>query len=418
MQNRPYTVGTVNPDSSRERSGETAALQGLAAPAAKRRSPLRRLLAAAIIALGFLYIAFLGLSSFPRDNAAQRDFIQYWAAGRLIVHHQNAYDLDAIYALEKSAGMHRNRARISISPPVALELAAPLGLVGPKLGLVLWLLAQLGSLGLSLWLLWVAFGRPNSRYHLLGFLFAPTIACQLAGQLGIFFLLSLALFLCLHRTGPFLAGAVLFPFALKPHLFLPLALCLLLWSLFRRRFSMLAGFVAALGLSCAASLYFDPHAWAHYSVLMRQFGILNDFIPAPSVALRFLIAPSAVWIQFVPEAAACLWAAWFFWTHRHEWEWSDHGLLVLLVAELCAPYGWFFDESVLFPAILAGIYRAVEGRKSLAPIFLFGGVALVETVFGKPLQGYYYIWTTPAWLAWYLYATRFHPRPAVDTDIP
>jgi hypothetical protein len=27
----------------------------------------------------------------------------------------------------------------------------------------------------------------------------------------------------------------------------------------------------------------------------------------------------------------------------------------------------------------------------------------------------FYIWTTPAWLAWYLYATRKNLEPAVDS---
>lgn len=406
------------PASSESMSNPAAHGKDAAGRPAPKQSRLRRFLAACIIAFGFLYLALLGLSSFPRDNAAQRDFIEYWAAGRLILHHANPYDQQAIYALEKQAGMHRDRARISISPPVALELAAPLGLVGPTLGLVLWLLAELGCLGISLWLLWVVFGRPNSRYHLLGFLFAPTIACQLAGQIGIFLLLSLALFLYLHRTQPFLAGAVLLPFALKPHLFLPFAVALLLWMIVSRRFSLAFGWATSLGASCAISLYFDPRAWAHYFKLMREFRILDAFIPALSVALRFLIHPAAVWIEFVPEILACAWAAWFFWTRREQWNWCDHGLLVLLVAAFCAPYGWFFDESVLFPAILAGIYRAVAARKSVAPIFVIGTCALVETVLGTPLQGYHYIWTTPACLGWYLYATWPTRRAAQTSTSP
>lgn len=368
-------------------------------------SVLRRLVAAGIIALGCLYIGLLGLSSFPRDNAAQRDFIEYWAAGQLLVHDQNPYDQDAVYALEKQAGMRHQGVRISLSPPVALEFAAPLGLIGPKLGLVIWLLAQLGGVGLAAALLWAALGRPDSRYHLLAFLFAPAVACQLAGQLGNFFLLALALFLYLHRTRPFLAGAMLFPFALKPHLFLPFALCLLLWVVLRGRWAMLAGWTVALGASCGASLWLDQQAWPQYVRLTQESPMIHSFVPALSVAVRFWIRPRAIWIEFVPEAAACAWAAWFFWTRRREWDWLDHGLLVLLVAEMCSPYGWFTDETVLFAAVLAGIYRAVEGRRTLVPIFVVGTVALVEVLLGRPLESYWYLWTTPAWLGWYLYAT-------------
>jgi hypothetical protein len=33
------------------------------------------------------------------------------------------------------------------------------------------------------------------------------------------------------------------------------------------------------------------------------------------------------------------------------------------------------------------------------------GVALIEVIAVVPLTSQYFLWTTPAWLAWYLYAT-------------
>jgi hypothetical protein len=88
------------------------------------------------------------------------------------------------------------------------------------------------------------------------------------------------------------------------------------------------------------------------------------------------------------------------------WDWGHHGLLVLLVSVACAPYAWFTDEAVLLPAVLAGLYAATELRRSLLPLALFGGVALIEVLRAVPLTSPYYLWTPLAWLAWYLYATR------------
>jgi len=83
----------------------------------------------------------------------------------------------------------------------------------------------------------------------------------------------------------------------------------------------------------------------------------------------------------------------------------DQGLLLLLVSAMCTPYGWFFDETMLLPAVLAGLYRAVDGRRSVWPLALFAGVSLVEILASVQITSPYYLWTTPAWLAWYLYAT-------------
>jgi hypothetical protein len=63
------------------------------------------------------------------DKAAtERDFIQYWAAGRQLIQGGNPYDIAAILRLERAAGLEADKAMVSFSPPVALILAFPLEL--------------------------------------------------------------------------------------------------------------------------------------------------------------------------------------------------------------------------------------------------------------------------------------------------
>jgi hypothetical protein len=81
------------------------------------------------------------------------------------------------------------------------------------------------------------------------------------------------------------------------------------------------------------------------------------------------------------------------------------GLLALLISVLCAPYAWIFDEAVLLPALLFGVYRAIESKRSLLPIVAICSVGLVEYFRCFSISTHWYTWTTPAWLAWYLYAT-------------
>jgi hypothetical protein len=128
-------------------------------------------------------------------------------------------------------------------------------------------------------------------------------------------------------------------------------------------------------------------------------------VPTLSVSLRFLVARNEVWLQLVPEGAVCVWALWFFFTRRERWGWMHEGLLVLLVSAACTPYAWFSDECILLPAVLAGLYRAAGSRRLLVLFGLISGVALIEVLESVQLTTPYYLWTTPAWLAWYLIAT-------------
>lgn len=368
-------------------------------------SLVRRLLAALIILAGFVVVGIVFSQALTPEKVAGRDYIEFWAQGQQLVRHANPYDVQAIWNLERQAGRLEKVPLVSFSPPIALPLTVPLGFVAAKPGLIAWLLIQLGCVALASWILWMLNGRPDSRWHLLGFVFPPVIACQMAGQLGNFFLLCLALFLYLHARRPFVAGMVLMPLALKPHLFLPVALVLLCWTLWRRNFAILLGFATALAASCAASLYIDPSAWHQYRQMLSQSGVLDQFVPALSVEVRFLIARQHTWVQFIPEVLACGWSVCYFWKHRRHWDWVDHGLLVLLVAAVCTPYGWYSDEPILFPAILAGLYRAFATGRSILPLVLIAGGALVETLSGVQMNTTWYLWTTPAWLGWYLFAT-------------
>jgi hypothetical protein len=370
-----------------------------------KTSPWRVVAASCIVAACLCFVVGMFVVFLDDKSAAQRDFIEYWAAGQQLAHGANPYDEAAILRLERAVGLEGNEPKVTFSPPVALFLTLPLGYVSPKTGLILWLLVLVASLSASIWILGMMHGRQDSGLHLCGYMFAPAVACLMAGQLGIILLLGVVLFLYLHESWPYLAGTALLPCAFKPHLFLPFSIVLLLWILSRKAYRILAGFLVILLASCALTLCFDIHVWSQYSQMMSTSGVLHAFVPTLSVAFRFLINRNAVWLQFLPEAIGCGWAIWYFWTRRTRWSWMDQGLLVLLVSAACTPYAWFSDEAVLLPAVLAGAYRAADSGRSLVPIGLIAGVALIELYAVGQMASPFYLWTVPAWLAWYLYAT-------------
>jgi hypothetical protein len=193
---------------------------------------------------------------------------------------------------------------------------------------------------------------------------------------------------------------------IKPHLFVPFGIVLVIWALSAKAYRMLAGIVTAVGASCVVAWCLDPHAWSQYAGMVRIAGISGEIVPTWSEMLRYAVNADRVWLQFIPEVVGCGWAVWYFATRRGRWDWMDHGLLLLLVSVLCSPYALFTDEAMLLPAVLIAAYRAQAAGRSLTPIRVMAGIAIFEVFLNVPITSVYYLWTAPAWLAWYLYATR------------
>jgi hypothetical protein len=376
----------------------------------KRRKlqAIAEFLVVGICTLAFVLTAVGILASVLGSNAAgSRDFVQYWAAGHQLIHHANPYDAAAILPMERAVGFPSGLpAFIMPNPPSALLLVLPLGFLGPVTAELLWLALLLACLVGSVLIVWTMHGRPKNQLHLLGYSFAPALSCLLSGQVTIFLLLGLVLFLRLHRSRPFLAGVSLWLCMLKPHLFLPFGVVLVVWVIATRSYKVLVGTVVALGVSTAVSFVLDPLVWVHYGQMLRAARINRLAIPCLSIMLRQKLSPNAIWLQYLPAALGCVWALAYFRRHRDDWDWMEHGSLLMLVSILVAPYTWFMDQVILIPALLHAAY-VTRSRSLVAILALASAVIEVEILRGLPLlQSALFLWTAPAWLVWYIFATR------------
>jgi len=344
------------------------------------------------------------------DAVGRRDFAEYWASGHQLAHRANPYDGDAILGLERSVGFPSDLpVLIMWNPPPALLLVLPLGFLGPTSADLLWSLLLLACLVASVRVVWIMHGRPKNRLHLLGYSFGPALACLMAGQVSLFVLLGLVLFLRLHRSRPFLAGGSLWLCLLKPHLFLPFGVVLLVWAITTRSYKLLAGIAIALVFSTGIAVLCDPSVWAHYGQMMRTMStarMQQEVIPCLSIIVRWIISPKTMWLQYLPSAFGCIWALAYYKKHHDHWDWMEHGSLLMLVSVLVAPYSWLMDQAILIPALLHGAY-VTRSRNLVAILALASAVIEIGALRGLTLlHSPFYLWTTPAWLAWYLYATR------------
>ncbi len=371
-----------------------------------KRSPWRVAAAAALVAACLATVIALFFCGLTDKNASERDFIEYWAAAHLLVQGGNPYDVGDLLRLEHSAGMAGEEARVSFSPPLVLLLALPLAWMGAKSGLIFWLSEQFVCILAAIGVLWRLHGRSPRGYHWIGLAFAPVLACLMSGQISIFLMLAIVLFLYWHERYPWLAGMALTSCLMKPHLFLVFGAVMILWLISRKAYGIMAGFAITLAASCALIYCLDRQIWFRYERFLETSRILQVFIPTLSDCFRLLVNRNAYWLQFLPVAASCLWSLWYFCSRRERWDWMSDGMLVLLVSVASAPYAFFCDESLLLTAVLAGAYRAADLGRSLIPLGLVAGAALLEVMAGTSLISPYYLWTAPAWLGWYLYATQ------------
>jgi hypothetical protein len=381
---------------------------------------------AEFLVVGVCTVAFaltvLGIfaSVLGSDAAGRRDFAEYWASGYQLAHHANPYDEEAILGLERSVGFPSGiTALIMANPPSALLLVLPLGFLGPTTADWLWLLLLIACLMASVRMVWSMHGRPKNLVHYLGYSFAPALVCLLAGQVSIFVLLGLVLFLRFHRSHPFLAGVSLWLCLLKPHLFLPFGIVLIVWASITRNYKLLAGTTVALGVSTAIALILDPLVWAHYWQMMSTARIDRLPIPCLSIMLGQRLSPNSIWLQYLPAALGCVWALVYFRRHRDDWDWMAHGSLLMLVSVLAAPYSWLMDQAILIPALLHAAY--LTRSRGLIAILAFASAVIELGILRgpRPTHSAFYLWTAPAWLAWYLFATkRRHTTNVSKTFLP
>jgi hypothetical protein len=350
---------------------------------------------------------FLCVAPLTGKIAGARDFVVYWATGQQLAHHANPYDAGAMDRLERGAGLDPGYGILYMrNPPWGLPIALPLGLLGVRLGALVWSLTLLGFLLLSVRILGELHGQPRSLLNWLGYSFAPALMCVIVGQTSLFALLGLALFLRLRERRPFAAGLALWLCTLKPHLFLAFGLVLAIWIVKEKAYRVVLGLAAAMAGSVGVTWVIAPAAWTQYEQMIRTSGIEREFIPCVGVALRMWVNPGSTSLQYLPATIGCVWAVVWYWTKRGRWDWTTDGGLLMLVSVVCAPYCWLFDQALAIPALLYGAY--VTRSRLLLSALALGSVGIeAALMMGVKLPSPLFVWTGPFWLGWYLVASGF-----------
>lgn len=356
-------------------------------------------------------LAGLAVAFLLTPNMGVTDFAAYWTAGQLLASHQNPYSTGTVMAMEHQLGFTEPQPLVMRNPPWALPFALPLGLLTYSLAQRLWIWICLACILLSTRWLWVYYASAESPWVIgwaVTLLFIPVATVLALGQIGPLVLLGIAGFLVYHdKHQDFAAGLFAFLIALKPHLAFLFWPALLLWVVRGRRWQVLGGFSMALIAACAVPLLLEPQVFMHYRGLWQETVVVWTETPTIGGALCHWLGRDQRWLAFTPAVIATAWFAAHYWRAKHDWQWREQMPILLLVSVASSPYAWFFDQVILLPAVLQQTARLSTSRRWLWPgvtYVLLNGLILILILNHRTV--FWYAWTAPAWLIFYLFLYR------------
>ena len=370
-------------------------------------------LAIIVLACGLLLNRFYTDDSFlPPD-----DFLQYWAAGRLNATGGNPYDADALLELQRGAGRPSDRPAVMMwNPPWVLTLAMPFGLLPPRTAQLIWLLSQLAILVFAADRFWVRFGG-DSRHRPWIFggavAFFPVMYLAFAGQSSGWLLLGLVGLFATNR-----GFALLLPFlAVKPHLFVPIWIVLVLEGCRGQRARVALGIGVAAGIvATVIPTAVNPDVWRQYfDAMNRPMDAAHSPLSgwkSPLIGwwVRDAIAPEAFWIQTVPTLLLAIAVPLYWWKRRVNWDWSVESPRLVLAGLIASPYGaWPYDQIVLLLPAIAGISSVLKHGSRGQLAFAFVSLGIVNAIALTIREGEYFVWVPPVvalWYAWTATANR------------
>jgi len=343
------------------------------------------------------------------DVVALDDFPEYWAAGRLNLRRQNPYSLEQIAELQRAIGRHQPL--MMWNPPWTLALVMPFALLPYSFARSLWYALHLGLLVWACDRLWLAYGgvvRKRWLACLLALTFAPVLHVLKYGQITVFVLAGLVLFLrAVRREHWMMAGMALALLLIKPHLLYLVVALVLLWAVSYRKATVLLGLALTALVATGCVLLVNPQVLSQYmaAALHRPPG----FWATATVGgmLRAALGPDRFWLQFAPTAFGLGWGL-VHWVRRgSRWVWSEELPKIVLVSMATTAYGWTFDQLVLLLPLVVIAVRFWKGQWSMMQVLLLVAYLLLDVwaVFSSMPQLSY--WWQVLWLsAWWWVAWR------------
>lgn len=349
------------------------------------------------------------------------DYVEYWAAGRLNLTGGNPYDPAQLHPLELQTGSIEGEAVMMWNPPWLLTLAMPFGALGYGLSRTLWLLLNVLIISISLIHIWILYGGSTDLRWLaltIGFTFAPILDGLKKGQTSALLLLGVVGFLYFTRHRKWwLAGISLAFLTVKPHVLFLFLLAVALWSVDRKQWRVILGFILTLFATTAIAWAINPDVIQQYILAIRTYPPANWATPTIGGFLRLIFGTGRFWLQFIPPLIGIIWLIYYWIRNRASWDWFEQTPILVLVSTLTAAYGWTWDQSVSIIAILQIALLMLPFQRNLSNILIVVSYVLIDFL-ALTIRGnqFWTLWLAPALLIWYLASKRIKKIPDLHTQ--
>lgn len=323
--------------------------------------PMRSFLITACVlgVLVFSTISASGRSLTVEPIHLTTDFVEYWAAARLILAGDNPYSPEKMLHLQRSVGWKKDSPLLMWNPPWVLFFLLPFGFFNYQTGLLAWLMFQTFIILFCARRLWHLYGGAPKHYRiawLISLSFLPTLFVLALGQIGPMVLLGVVAFLHFQEMNRWrYAAAALILILVKPHLIYLFWLALALWIWSKRRWHFLCWMVVLLISATLIPFILNPSIFAHYLELYQLSNVTRPFdweTPTMGRALRALLGDKHLFLQLLPSMFASFWFFLYWKRHQTDWDWAEEMPLLLLVSLSTTFFSWTFDLVVLLPAVL------------------------------------------------------------------
>jgi hypothetical protein len=386
-----------------------------------------RYLAVAVVFASHLLMGALAHAATTHTAASDpkyvRDFVEYWAATRLLLTGNNPYGPQELFELQRSVGWNDSIPLLMWNPPWTLSFTLPLGLANFDVARFLWLLLNIFIVVFCAKHLWLLYGGPPDAYRrawLAVLTFAPAYLVLFLGQIGPLILLGLVGFLSCARDKHWKwAGAFTVLVSIKPHLLYLFWIALVFWIIEKRQWQLMVGATLSGVIAAAIPLLFSPSVYTDYVQLNATTTLPTPYdwqTPTIGGAARLLFGGEKVWLQFVPCLIGIVWLLFHWQRSKNQWEWVEQ-LPILIVASLAtAAFAWSFDYIVLLPAIIQAAswlsHRPVLSRESHVIIVYLIIMTLYVLMFFLSPNDFWRFWLGPAFVIAYLI---FHKQMTADS---
>jgi len=287
------------------------------------------------------------------SNFGTLDFVAYWSAFQAVKAGENPYLLSSIYPFQGYLIADQKPPQAFLNPPWSLAVLAPVLALDFTAARFLWIALNILFVYATVVLVSkYLHGPPSQQISLLisATLFLPSFWCIWLGQLSLFMTFSFtAAFAAILQKRDRLAGLLLIPLTLKPHLFLVIGIVIGVYILYKKRFSLITSFLAGFVTLQLITYLFVPHIYTQWVEI--EFSPLNWKTSSLVTFLREAIIYSSgelvAWPAIaVPVIGIALSVPWYLRRINDiKLEWVVPPLLCISLG--IAPYVWLHDFSLL-----------------------------------------------------------------------